>query len=149
MDASGANPLSPKAANKLPSQTFFIVGNEACERFSYYGMRAILTLYMTSELMRMSKADATTVGHLFYAAVYSMPLIGAWIADHWWGRYRTILYISLVYCLGNVALALTVGSHPGLLLGLALIAIGSGGIKPCVSAFVGDQFGPHQVANVL
>lgn len=133
-----------KPAGKLPPQTKFIVGNEACERFSFYGMRAILTLYMTGGLINMSKADAVTAGHLFFSAVYFLPLLGAWIADRWWGRYHTILYISLVYCAGNLVLAFTVGSQVGLYLGLLLIAIGSGGIKPCVSAFVGDQFGPQQ-----
>jgi POT family proton-dependent oligopeptide transporter len=140
--AQGASAAKP--ANKLPAQTLFIVGNEACERFTYYGIRAILTVFMTSELLRMSDAETTKTCHLFYSAVYFMPLAGAWIADHWWGRYRTILYISFVYCLGSVVLALTVGSRAGLYLGLLLIALGSGGIKPCVSAFVGDQFGPHQ-----
>jgi POT family proton-dependent oligopeptide transporter len=60
------------------------------------------------------------------------------------GRYNTILFISLVYCLGNLVLALNVGSTWGLCLGLVFIAIGSGGIKPCVSAFCGDQFKPEQ-----
>jgi proton-dependent oligopeptide transporter, POT family len=139
MSTNAANP-----ADRLPPQTKFIVGNEACERFSFYGMRAILTLYMTGALIQMSDADATKIGHLFFSAVYFTPLLGAWIADRWWGRYHTILYVSLIYCLGNLVLALTVGSIPGLCLGLALIALGSGGIKPCVSAFVGDQFGPKQ-----
>jgi proton-dependent oligopeptide transporter, POT family len=137
-------PAQAAATDKLPAQALFIVGNEACERFSYYGMRAILFYYLTSEVMRMSDAGATTVTHLFYSAVYFMPLLGAWLADRCWGRYRTILYISFLYCLGNLTLALAVGSRTGLCLGLLLIAIGSGGIKPCVSAFVGDQFGPHQ-----
>jgi dipeptide/tripeptide permease len=130
-------------AGKLPPQTKFIVGNEACERFSFYGMRAILTLYCIN-VLTMTKAQATEVGHLFNMSVYFLPLIGAWIADRWWGRYRTILYISLVYCLGNAMLAFSVGSQYGLYAGILLIAIGAGGIKPCVSAFVGDQFGPDQ-----
>ncbi len=137
--SANANP-SP---DRLPPQTKFIVGNEACERFSFYGMRAILTLYCTNVLL-MNKAQATEVGHLFNMAVYFLPLLGAWIADHWWGRYRTILLISLVYCLGNATLAFSVGSPLGLYAGILLIAIGAGGIKPCVSAFVGDQFRPDQ-----
>jgi proton-dependent oligopeptide transporter, POT family len=141
--APSSGPAGP-LEQKLPSQALFIVGNEACERFSYYGMRVILFYYLTSEVMRMSDAGATTVTHLFFSAVYFMPLLGAWIADRCWGRYRTILYISCFYCLGNLALALAVGSYAGLVLGLFLIAVGSGGIKPCVSAFVGDQFGPRQ-----
>lgn len=126
--------------NKMPSSVPFIVGNEAAERFSYYGVTAILTLYMIN-MLGMSKSDATEVAHLFKFGVYFMPLAGAWLADRFWGRYNTILYLSLVYCVGNLALALGVGSTTGLYVGLILIAIGSGGIKPCVSAFVGDQFG--------
>jgi POT family proton-dependent oligopeptide transporter len=127
----------------MPASVPFIVGNEAAERFNYYGIIAILTLYVTREL-KMSDADSTEVMHLFKSAAYFMPLVGAWIADRWWGRYQTILYLSLLYCTGNIVLALTVGSELGLYVGLALIAIGTGGIKPCVSAFAGDQFGPER-----
>ena len=128
----------------LPRQTIFIVGNEACERFSFYGMRSILALYMTGMLM-MSESEAVEVMHLFSALIYILPLLGAWIADRFLGRYRTILYISLFYCLGHGVLALADLTESLdmrrniLLLGLFIIALGAGGIKPCVSAFVGDQ----------
>src|SRR6185295_16953373 len=88
--------------------------------------------------------DATKTLHLFGTAVYFLPLLGGWIADRWFGRYWTILTISLFYCLGHGTLALFEGSRTGLFAGLALIAIGAGGIKPCVSTFVGDQFAPNQ-----
>ncbi len=128
----------------LPSQSKYIVGNEACERFSFYGMRSILTLYMTKELLMMEK-DAHTVIHLFLAVIYLTPLVGAWLADRFFGRYNCILYISLFYCLGHGILALGDLTQDIqmrqiiLLTGLGIIAMGSGGIKPCVSAFVGDQ----------
>ncbi len=128
----------------LPRQTIFIVGNEACERFSFYGMRSILALYMTGMLM-MTESEAVEVMHLFSALIYILPLLGAWIADRFLGRYRTILYISLFYCLGHGVLALADVTESLemrrniLLLGLFIIALGAGGIKPCVSAFVGDQ----------
>lgn len=128
----------------LPAQTKYIVGNEACERFSFYGMRSILVAYMTGMLL-MSKSEATEVVHLFIACTYLMPLLGAWVADRFLGRYRTIISISLLYCLGNAVLAMAdfagdVESRKWVLFaGLTIIAIGSGGIKPCVSAFVGDQ----------
>jgi POT family proton-dependent oligopeptide transporter len=70
--------------------------------------------------------------------------LGGWLADRYWGRYWTILSISLFYCLGHATLAMFEGSRAGLFVGLTLLAIGAGGIKPCVSAFVGDQFGPNQ-----
>ncbi len=130
----------------FPPQTKYIVGNEACERFSFYGMKSILVLYMVNALA-MSESDAMEVAHLFNALIYILPLLGAWIADRFLGRYRTILYVSLFYCLGHGVLAtadLTQSLEIKrwiLLTGLFIIALGAGGIKPCVSAFVGDQVG--------
>ncbi len=130
-------------SDRFPSQIKYIVGNEACERFSYYGMMGILELYL-AERMAMGNEGATEILHLFGAAVYFLPLLGGWLADRWLGRYWTILSISLFYCLGHGTLALFGTSRAGLFTGLTLIAIGAGGIKPCVSAFVGDQFAPNQ-----
>jgi proton-dependent oligopeptide transporter, POT family len=127
----------------FPSQIKYIVGNEACERFSYYGMMGILELYLAGQ-MAMGSEGATEVLHLFGAAVYFLPLLGGWIADRWLGRYWTILSLSVFYCLGHGTLALFGTTRAGLFTGLALIAIGAGGIKPCVSAFVGDQFASNQ-----
>ena len=129
--------------DRFPPQIKYIIGNEACERFSYYGMIGILELYL-KDRMQMGSDGATQTLHLFGAAVYFLPLLGAWLADRFWGRYWTILSISLFYCLGHGTLALFEGSRIGLFAGLSLLAIGAGGIKPCVSAFVGDQFDPNQ-----
>jgi POT family proton-dependent oligopeptide transporter len=126
------------AAPRTPPQVKYIVGNEACERFSFYGMKGILTSYMVSSLLYQDR-DATTYFHVFVAATYLTPLLGGWIADRFWGRYRTILWISLAYVLGHGVLAAW-ETRAGLFVGLSLIAMGAGGIKPCVSAFVGDQF---------
>jgi len=125
----------------------YIIGNEACERFSYYGMRAILathltTLYLATGVAQDRAEDlATHDTHIFFAGVYAVPVIGAIIADKLLGKYLTIMSLSLVYCAGHGVLALGEDSLAGMHLGLLLIAIGSGGIKPCVSANVGDQFG--------
>jgi POT family proton-dependent oligopeptide transporter len=127
-----------KSETGFPSQIKYIVGNEACERFSYYGMRAILVVFMTDYLMK-APHDAKATYHFFAQAVYFLPLLGAFMADRLFGKYRTIMWLSIVYCLGHLTLALF-ENETGLLWGLALIALGSGGIKPCVSAFVGDQF---------
>jgi POT family proton-dependent oligopeptide transporter len=128
--------------NRLPPQTKFIVGNEACERLSYYGVVAILTGYATLLYggTDAAKQEAKEVVHWWKSATYFLPLLGAWLADRYWGRYHTILWISFAYCAGHGLLSATEGTNWGLLAGLALLAIGSGGIKPCVSAFVGDQF---------
>ena len=140
---------APRPSHKMPAGIPYIIGNEAAERFSYYGMRSILVVFMTRYLMGpdgglapMSDAQATSWYHLFGWAVYATPLLGALLSDIWWGKYRTILGLSIVYCLGHLALALD-ETRLGLALGLGLIALGSGGIKPCVSAHVGDQFGEH------
>jgi POT family proton-dependent oligopeptide transporter len=131
----------------MPPGIPFIVGNEAAERFSYYGMRAILVIFMTQYLRDakgapapMSENEAGEWYHYFVAANYFFPVFGAILADGFWGKYRTIFWLSIVYCFGHFALALN-DTRIGLITGLTLIAVGSGGIKPCVSANVGDQFG--------
>ena len=126
------------SADKFPPQIRYIVGNEAAERFSFYGMRSILVVFMVSHLM-IAKHEATAVYHYFVSAAYFFPLIGGWIADRYLGKYRTIMSLSIVYCIGHAVLAMW-ENKLGLYSGLALIAIGSGGIKACVSAHVGDQF---------
>lgn len=124
----------------------FIVANEGCERFSYYGMRSILKVFLVALYLReglpeaTARAQSTAQVHLFVMAVYATPLFGAVLADRLLGKYRTILWLSLVYCVGHGLLAVFEHSPAGFMTGLALIALGAGGIKPCVSAHVGDQF---------
>jgi POT family proton-dependent oligopeptide transporter len=130
------------AGGRFPGQIKYIIGNEACERFSYYGVLGILELYL-KDRMNMGESGATEVLHYFGTAVYFLPLLGGWLADRYFGRYWTILSISLFYCLGHGCMAAYGETRAGLFCGLALLAIGAGGIKPCVSAFVGDQFGPR------
>jgi len=139
-------PTTQKQLFGYPVQVYFILGNEFCERFSYYGMHAILVIYLMS-MLKMSKDDATAVYHAFNMLCYFSPIFGAIIADSFWGKYKTILYVSLIYALGNIVVSFT--AVPSILqvvqiygpyIGLILIAIGTGGIKPCVSAFGGDQF---------
>jgi POT family proton-dependent oligopeptide transporter len=140
----------------MPGGVPFIIGNELAEQFSFYGMKAILLVFMTQHLLNaagepayMNDEEAKSVYHLFTAGAYFFPILGAILSDVLWGKYKTILLISLMYCVGHGMLALMdVGPHLGLwdmkpilYAGLVLIAIGAGGIKPCVSAHVGDQFG--------
>ncbi|NDG26819.1 MAG: MFS transporter, partial [Proteobacteria bacterium] len=119
---------------KLPSQIRYIIGNEAAERFSYYGMRSILVIFMTQYLL-LEESQSKGVYHYFAFANYFVPIFGAWLADRFLGKYKTILYLSLFYCVGHGILA-AFESKLGLYWGLAFIALGSGGIKPCVSALV-------------
>lgn len=138
---------APADTPHMPAGIPYIISNELAERFSFYGMRAILYVFMTTALVNhegtadlMSEAEAKKWTHLFIAAVYLTPLLGAFLADLWLGKYRTIIALSLVYCAGHLVLALD-HTRTGLMFGLGLIALGAGGIKPCVSAHVGDQFG--------
>uniref|UniRef100_A0A3Q4AND7 Uncharacterized protein n=1 Tax=Mola mola TaxID=94237 RepID=A0A3Q4AND7_MOLML len=143
-----------------PISIFFIVVNEFCERFSYYGMRAVLVLYL-KYFLGWDDDLATTIYHTFVALCYLTPILGAIIADSWLGKFKTIVYLSIVYTLGQVILAVSaihditdknkdgtpddITLHIALsMVGLLLIALGTGGIKPCVAAFGGDQFQDHQ-----
>src|SRR5207302_4123243 len=146
---------SPPKIATMPPGVPYIVGNEAAERFSYYGMNSILTIFMTKYLLDkmghlsvMQPANAEAWYHTFVSALYFLPIFGAVLADAVFGKFWVVFWISIVYCAGHATLAL-MGSpvahaiEPRYLLaiGLLLIAIGAGGIKPCVSANVGDQFG--------
>lgn len=149
---------APVASTGMPHGIPYIVGNEAAERFSFYGMKAILVVFMTKYLFDSSGApdymeerEATMYYHWFSASVYFTPALGALLADAFLGKYKTIMSLSIVYCLGHLALALD-STRLGLAIGLGLIAIGAGGIKPCVTAHVGDQFGKsneHLLAKVM
>jgi len=146
---------SPPNIEGMPKGVPYIIGNEAAERFNYYGMKSILTVFMAHYIMDrsgvlapMSPNEAYKYTHYFVFGVYFLPLLGAIIADGWLGKYRTILYLSIVYCLGSLTLAcmdtswgIAIGQRTMLGIGLGFIILGSGGIKPCVSANVGDQFG--------
>ncbi|XP_044525281.1 solute carrier family 15 member 1 [Gracilinanus agilis] len=143
-----------------PISIFFIIINEFCERFSYYGMRAILVLYF-QRFFGWDDNLSTAIYHTFVALCYLTPVLGALIADSWLGKFKTIISLSIVYTVGQAITAissindLSDNNHDGKpdnitlhvslsMIGLVLIALGTGGIKPCVSAFGGDQFEEHQ-----
>lgn len=130
----------------MPRQIPFIIGNEACERFSFYGMRNILVQFLVTSLLLQGaltearEAEAKHIMHSFMIGVYFFPLLGGWLADRFFGKYNTILWFSLIYCAGHACLAMFEGHRTGFFLGLGLIALGAGGIKPLVASFMGDQF---------
>ncbi|XP_056315610.1 solute carrier family 15 member 1-like [Danio aesculapii] len=149
-----------KSCFGYPVSIFFIVVNEFCERFSYYGMKAVLVLYF-KYFIGWDNDLSTTIYHTFVALCYLTPIMGAIIADSWLGKFKTIVYLSIVYTIGQVIMAISaihditdanrdgrpdnMTLHISLsMLGLILIALGTGGIKPCVAAFGGDQFEDHQ-----
>ena len=140
---------APLPSEKMPRGVPHILTNETFERFSFYGMRAILIIFMTEYLMGpggvlnvMGNDRAKAFAHLFIAATYFTPILGSMISDIWLGKFKTIIIFSVINCLGLLALVVD-DTRTGLTAGLILIAIGSGFIKPCVSANVGDQFGKH------
>ncbi len=147
------------ASTTMPRQVPFIIGNEACERFSFYGMRNILTVFLidyllTNEVPGQVAREGIAKAHFhdFVVGVFFFPLLGGYLADRYLGKYRTILYLSLVYCLGQLLLVFSTTNATGFYAGLFLIALGSGGIKPCVSAMVGDQFdesSKHRAKNIF
>ena len=132
---------SPADLEGLPPGVPHIIRNEAAERFSFYGMKAVLAVFMLQYLHlldgpglpAMSEAAATEKVHMFTFWVYFTPFFGAILADVFLDKYRTIIALSLVYCAGHAALALMGvfrNSAMWLVIGLGLIALGSGGIKP-------------------
>jgi proton-dependent oligopeptide transporter, POT family len=146
---------SPPKITTMPPGVPYIIGNEAAERFSYYGMNGILTIFMTKYLMDkagnlavMAPHQAEGWYHTFVSTLYILPIIGAFLADALFGKFWVVFWLSIVYCGGHATLAL-MGSpvahiiDPRILLAIGLfqIALGAGGIKPCVSTNVGDQFG--------
>jgi POT family proton-dependent oligopeptide transporter len=138
---------APIPSEKMPAGIPYILGNEAAERFSFYGMTSILVIFMTRYLVGpdgvldvMTDSESLEIFHYFRSGVYFMPLVGALLADIWLAKYRTIMWFSILYCFGFLAMVFDI-TRLGLFAGLILIAVGSGIIKPCVSANVGDQFG--------
>lgn len=130
---------------RLPAQIPYIIANEGCERFSFYGMRNILTQFLVTSLFlgmpeSMRAGMAKEVFHTFVIGVYFFPLLGGWLADRYFGKYNTVFWFSLLYCAGHACLAIFENNRNGFYTGLFLIALGAGGIKPLVSSFVGDQF---------
>jgi POT family proton-dependent oligopeptide transporter len=147
MQETIATPVPSKS--RFPRSVPFIIGNEAAERFSFYGMRSILTLFLVNQffnptrnsaLTEQANAHANKLHHLFVMVAYALPFVGGMIADWFTGKYKLILYVSMIYCLGHFLLATFDGGLNGFEIGLLVVAIGAGGIKSCVSANVGDQF---------
>lgn len=136
----------------------FILGNECCERLAYYGMSTNLVLYFKERLHQHSATASKNVSN-WGGTCYITPLIGAFVADSYLGRYWTIASFSIIYVIGMTLLTLS-ASVPGIkptcqgkenchatdlqsvvcFTALYLIALGTGGIKPCVSSYGADQF---------
>src|SRR3954462_13193493 len=146
---------TPPKISTMPPGVPYIVVNEGAERFSYYGMNSILVIFMTKYLLDrsgslavMPHANREAWYHTFVTTAYFLPIVGAVLADALFGKFWVVFWLSIVYCGGHLVLALigspsapTIEPRYLLAIGLLLIALGAGGIKPCVSTNVGDQFG--------
>ena len=144
---------SVASSGLMPKSVYFIIGNEFCERFSFYGMKAILGIYLIHSL-KFTENSSTIIIHSFNFLAYFFSLIGGIVADCFLGKYRTILYLSIIYCVGSVILSASALSQSAgwnswiALVGLVTLALGTGGIKPCVSSFGGDQFDQLETENI-
>ncbi|EGC38989.1 hypothetical protein DICPUDRAFT_75405 [Dictyostelium purpureum] len=145
---------SPDQADKFPTSFRYILLNEIGERFSYYGNKSILSIYLNS-YMGYSKNTSTSIVHTFNFLAYAFPLLGAYLGDGVLGKFKTILYFSIIYVVGSTFLSVTsidgiTGGEPGhrspwgIAIALVLIAMGTGGIKPLISTFAGDQLKKNQ-----
>ncbi|XP_051148515.1 protein NRT1/ PTR FAMILY 8.3-like [Andrographis paniculata] len=137
----------------------FILGTECCERLAYYGISTNLVSYLTKKLHEGNASAARNVT-TWQGTCYLTPLIGAVLADAYWGRYWTIAAFSMIYFIGMCTLTMSAtmpylkppeciypvcpsaapSQYAVFFFGLYLIALGTGGIKPCVSSFGADQF---------
>lgn len=136
--------LQPKK-RLIPKSVPFIIGNEFAERFSFYGMRSIIAVFLVHQFYNTlpevtANAKANAINHAFSTLVYFTPLLGAILADWFFGKYKVILIGSIIYTVGHFILSMFDTSMPGFLTGLVVIAFSAGAIKSCVSANVGDQF---------
>lgn len=121
-------------------QTLFMT--EMWERMSYYGMRALLVLFMTASMqdggLEMSPATAVAIYGLYTASTYFMGLPGGWIADRLIGAQKAIWYGGIVIMCGHLVLAIP--SHHTFFIGLILVVLGTGLLKPNISAAVGQLY---------
>ncbi len=124
--------------DRHPKGFWFVFWGELAERASFYGMKALLVLYMIDKL-GYTDANSATIASLFTAACYILPIVGGYVADRWLGKFRTIIYFAIPYILGHVILG-TFTTELGLYVALALLAGGSGSIKPNISTLMGLMY---------
>ena len=135
---------APKS--KHPKGFYFFFWGEFAERCSYYGMRAILPLYLTS-VLHFEDGTASKAYSYFKSACYFLPLLGGFLADRYFGKYKTIVSFSVPYVVGQCLLLIP--TQTTLIIALVLLAGGSGVIKPNISTLMGqtyDQQRPGETA---
>jgi POT family proton-dependent oligopeptide transporter len=125
-------------SERHPKGFWFVFWGELAERASFYGMKALLVLYMIDKL-GYADADSAFVASLFTAACYILPIVGGYVADHYLGKFKTIIYFAIPYILGHIILG-SFNNQVGLYVALALLAGGSGSIKPNISTLMGMMY---------
>lgn len=134
-------PAAVQPPGKHPRGLYTLFFTEMWERFSYYGMRALLVLFMVDSVrggMGMKDETATAIYGLYTAAVYLMSLPGGWLADRLWGAQRAVWYGGIIIALGHFTLAIP--TKETFYLGLIFVVVGSGILKPNMSALVGELY---------
>jgi proton-dependent oligopeptide transporter, POT family len=126
------------ASMRQPRAVYMLFLTEMWERFSYYGMRALLVLYLVKSL-QYDRADALQLYGTYTSLVYLAPIIGGYLADKWLGKRRAVLIGAIVMAMGHFAMAI-----PSLLVfALGLLIIGNGFFKPNISTLVGGMYGEN------
>ena len=129
-----------------PKGLFTLFTTEMWERFSYYGIRPLLTLFMAAALLNggfgFERSQATAIVGIYGASVYLFTLPGGWIADRWLGLRKAILYGAILISLGHISIGVSAfaGGKVAFFVGLILIVLGTGLLKPNISAIVGDLY---------
>src|ERR1043166_4624580 len=146
--SANANDLNPKAGYEFfghPKGLSTLFMTEMWERLSYYGMRAILLLYMTAELEKgglgWDTRSAAAIYGLYTSSVWFLPLIGGWLADRYIGAKKATLIGGIIITIGHFLLAFP--PVPFFYAGLICVSVGTGFLKSNISKMVGDLYGPE------
>ena len=130
--------------NKHPQGLRTLFLTEMWERMSYYGMRGILVLFMTASILDggldFNNASASAIYGIYAASVYLATLPGGWIGDNILGQQKTILYGGIIIMFGHLSLAIP--NINSFYIGLILVVLGTGLLKPNISAIVGSLYDP-------
>ncbi|GAB3260669.1 peptide MFS transporter [Larkinella harenae] len=141
MQDTVAAPSAP-ISTKHPTGLYVLFFTEMWERFSYYGMRAILLLFLIDNVrggMALSESEGAAIYGLYTASAYLLSLPGGWIADNIFGQRKSIWYGGIIIMLGHILLAIPGGSTL-FFFGLGTVALGTGLLKPNISSIVGELY---------
>src|SRR6266436_6299827 len=148
VDGTGASPTSPADDRGFfghPRGLSTLFFTEMWELFSYYGMRALLTLYMTSKMvdggLGFDERYASAIYATYVSSVWYLPLVGGWLADKVLGARRAVLIGGIIIACGHYSMA--IDSLPTFYAALILIALGTGLLKPNISTMVGQLYAPE------